>query len=156
LLTTKPCWLTTLDTNAADCAQYAEADSGAAISIRHSGISLLRRLVWRHRAGAVRSGSGEPEGEVCPASLPAGGALPLACPFGEVNLTHCYSFASTAQTSDDGDWLGCAQALIGSGAPPPDAHLFFLEEIAAFFSQLRRCPIAGSRSLCGRDPYSTF
>lgn len=54
------------------------------------------------------------------------------------NVYGTLSFASTAQTTDDGDWLGCARALIDSGAPPPDAHYVFSEDVATYFSELRR------------------
>lgn len=54
------------------------------------------------------------------------------------NVYGTLSFASTAQTTDDGDWLGCAQALIDSGAPPPDAHHVFSDDVAAYFSELGR------------------
>jgi len=53
------------------------------------------------------------------------------------NVYGTLSFASTAQANPDGDWLGCAKALIESGAPIPDAHYVFVEEVAEYFAELR-------------------
>ena len=53
------------------------------------------------------------------------------------NVYGTLSFASIAQTTPDGDWLGCAKALIDSGAPLPDAHYEFSDEVAEYFAELR-------------------
>lgn len=53
------------------------------------------------------------------------------------NVYGTLSFASQAQTTPGGDWLGCAQALIDSGAPLPEPRYAFPEEIAAYFQELR-------------------
>ncbi len=47
------------------------------------------------------------------------------------------SFASTAVTNPHGDWLGCAKALIESGAPIPEERYRFSEEVADYFEGLR-------------------
>ena len=54
------------------------------------------------------------------------------------NVYGTLSFASNAQPVDGGDWLGCARALIEGGAPLPDADYTFSEDVAEFFSELRR------------------
>lgn len=51
------------------------------------------------------------------------------------NVYGTLSFASTTQMADDGDWTGCARALIGSGAPPPGPHYVFSDDVAAYFSE---------------------
>ncbi len=53
------------------------------------------------------------------------------------NVYGTLSFASIARTQPDGDWLGCAVALIDSGAPLPETRYDFAEEVAAFFQALR-------------------
>lgn len=53
------------------------------------------------------------------------------------NVYGTLSFASLTRTQPDGDWLGCAMALIDSGAPLPDKCYDFAEEVTAFFESLR-------------------
>ncbi|TDR42026.1 ankyrin repeat protein [Tahibacter aquaticus] len=53
------------------------------------------------------------------------------------NVYGTLSFASVAQPIAGGDWLGCAQALIDSGAPLPDAHYDFSDDVAEYFAELR-------------------
>jgi ankyrin repeat protein len=54
------------------------------------------------------------------------------------NVIGTLSFASRAETVPLGDWLGCAEALIASGAPIPDAKTYvFAEDVAAYFEELR-------------------
>lgn len=54
------------------------------------------------------------------------------------NVYGTLSFASRAETTPDGDWLACAQALIKSGAPLPDARYAFSDDVAAYFETLRQ------------------
>ncbi|UGB36858.1 ankyrin repeat domain-containing protein [Frateuria soli] len=54
------------------------------------------------------------------------------------NVYGTLSFASLAQTTPDGDWLACAQALIDAGSPLPGESYLFSEEVAAYFEELRR------------------
>lgn len=53
------------------------------------------------------------------------------------NVYGTLSFASRHAISADSDWLGCARALIESGAPVPDAHYVFADEVEAYFAALR-------------------
>lgn len=53
------------------------------------------------------------------------------------NVYGTLSFASRNGISADGDWLGCAMALIDSGAPIPDPRYEFAEEVEAYFAELR-------------------
>ena len=54
------------------------------------------------------------------------------------NVYGTLSFASRNHIRDDGDWLGCAKALIGAGSPVPDGRYEFSEEVADYFEGLRR------------------
>ncbi|HET6433738.1 ankyrin repeat domain-containing protein [Dyella sp.] len=54
------------------------------------------------------------------------------------NVYGTLSFASQAETTPGGDWLGCAQALVEAGSPLPAERYVFAEEIAAYFDALRR------------------
>lgn len=54
------------------------------------------------------------------------------------NVYGTLSFASNEQPVDDGDWLGCAQALIEGGAPLPGTDYHFADDVAAYFAELRR------------------
>lgn len=53
------------------------------------------------------------------------------------NVYGTLSFASLAQTTADGDWVGCAKALVASGAPLPESRYTFAEDVAAYFDELR-------------------
>jgi hypothetical protein len=54
------------------------------------------------------------------------------------NVIGTLSFASRAETVAYGDWLGCAEALIASGASVPDAKAYvFAEDVEAYFEELR-------------------
>ncbi len=53
------------------------------------------------------------------------------------NVYGTLSFASRNTISAEGDWLGCAKALIASGAPVPDAHYEFSDDVEAYFAALR-------------------
>lgn len=48
------------------------------------------------------------------------------------------SFASRNHAVPDGDWLGCAQALVRHGAPLPDPRYAFADEVADYFAALRQ------------------
>ncbi|AND67484.1 hypothetical protein ATSB10_00300 [Dyella thiooxydans] len=54
------------------------------------------------------------------------------------NVYGTLSFASQAQTTPGGDWLGCAQALIDAGSPLPETQYAFPEDIETYFRELRR------------------
>lgn len=54
------------------------------------------------------------------------------------NVYGTLSFASIAETTPGGDWLGCAKALIDAGSPLPEARYSFAEDVAAYFDELRR------------------
>lgn len=53
------------------------------------------------------------------------------------NVFGTLHFASRAETMAHGDWLGCAKALIDSGAPVPDADYEFSDDVAEYFAELR-------------------
>ncbi|MDE1963849.1 MAG: ankyrin repeat domain-containing protein [Xanthomonadaceae bacterium] len=53
------------------------------------------------------------------------------------NVYGTLSFASQAETTPGGDWLGCARALVEAGSPLPAARHVFPEEIAAYFDAQR-------------------
>ncbi|HEY0232813.1 MAG TPA: ankyrin repeat domain-containing protein [Dokdonella sp.] len=53
------------------------------------------------------------------------------------NVYGTLGFASTAVTNPQGDWLGCAKALIESGAPIPGVDYAFAEDVAQYFAGLR-------------------
>ena len=53
------------------------------------------------------------------------------------NVYGTLSFASLAEATPAGDWLGCARALIDSGAPIPAERYAFSDEVAAYFEELR-------------------
>lgn len=57
------------------------------------------------------------------------------------NVYGTLSFASIAETTPGGDWLGCARALIEAGSPLPAERYEFPEEIAAYFEELRHTPV---------------
>jgi hypothetical protein len=46
------------------------------------------------------------------------------------------SFASNAQPDRDGDWLGCARALVGHGMPRPPSRYTFSDDVASYFAGL--------------------
>lgn len=54
------------------------------------------------------------------------------------NVYGTLSFASIAETTPDGDWLGCAKALVEAGSPLPAERYEFPEHIAAYFEERRR------------------
>ncbi|WIH05379.1 ankyrin repeat domain-containing protein [Xanthomonas translucens pv. graminis] len=54
------------------------------------------------------------------------------------NVYGTLSFASNAETTPGGDWLGCAQALVEAGSPLPAQSYVFPEEIASYFNALRQ------------------
>lgn len=54
------------------------------------------------------------------------------------NVYGTLSFASQAETTPGGDWLGCARALVEAGSPLPAERYVFPEEIAAYFGELRQ------------------
>ena len=47
-------------------------------------------------------------------------------------------YASLAETTPDGDWLGCAKALIEGGSPIPEERYTFADDVADYFEGLRR------------------
>ena len=53
------------------------------------------------------------------------------------NVYGTLSFASLAEITPAGDWLGCARALVESGAPLPAERYAFSDEVAAYFEELR-------------------
>lgn len=53
------------------------------------------------------------------------------------NVFGTLSFASRNGSTPNGDWLGCAKAMIDSGAPLPDARYEFSDDVAEYFSELR-------------------
>ncbi|HTA64385.1 MAG TPA: ankyrin repeat domain-containing protein [Xanthomonadaceae bacterium] len=53
------------------------------------------------------------------------------------NVYGTLSFASRNGISPNGDWLGCAKALVGSGAPLPDTRYAFADDVAEYFAELR-------------------
>ena len=53
------------------------------------------------------------------------------------NVFGTLSFASLAGTTAGGDWLGCAKALMASGAPLPGARYRFADDVTEYFAQLR-------------------
>ncbi len=53
------------------------------------------------------------------------------------NVFGTLSFASRNGISADGDWLGCARALVASGAPMPDARYAFSDDVEEYFAELR-------------------
>ena len=53
------------------------------------------------------------------------------------NVYGTLAFASRAETTPMGDWLGCARALIDSGAPIPAERYAFSDEVAGYFEELR-------------------
>ncbi len=57
------------------------------------------------------------------------------------NVYGTLSFASRAETTPMGDWLGCARALIDSGAPIPAERYAFSDEVAAYFEELRNAAL---------------
>ncbi len=54
----------------------------------------------------------------------------------EDNVMGTLSFVSGAQTESDGDWLGCARALVAHGMPRPPARYSFAEDVEAYFAGL--------------------
>jgi ankyrin repeat protein len=48
------------------------------------------------------------------------------------------NYASLAETTPGGDWLGCAKALIEAGSPLPDPRYEFADDVAEYFEGLRR------------------
>ena len=50
------------------------------------------------------------------------------------NVMGTLSFASRAETVADGDWLGCARALVAHGMPRPPARYTFADDVASYFS----------------------
>lgn len=54
------------------------------------------------------------------------------------NVYGTLAFASLNHPAGDGDWLGCARALVASGAPIPGTRYAFCEDVAAYFGALRR------------------
>ena len=58
------------------------------------------------------------------------------------NVYGTLSFASTAETNPNGDWLGCAKALIESGAPVPGVHYGFAADVAQYFAELRSAAVS--------------
>jgi ankyrin repeat protein len=53
------------------------------------------------------------------------------------NVYGTLSFASRNAIFANGDWLGCAEVLITSGAPVPDRHYEFSDDVEAYFASLR-------------------
>jgi ankyrin repeat protein len=53
------------------------------------------------------------------------------------NVYGTLSCASRKAIAANGDWLGCAKALIESGAPVPEAHYLFADEVEAYFATWR-------------------
>ena len=49
------------------------------------------------------------------------------------NAIGTLSFACMARASEDGDWLGCAKALLAAGVPKPARDYLFTEDIAKLF-----------------------
>lgn len=53
------------------------------------------------------------------------------------NVYGTLSFASLNRAAQDGDWLACAEALIESGAPIPEARYGFSDDVEEYFAGLR-------------------
>ena len=54
------------------------------------------------------------------------------------NVYGTLSFASIAETTPGGNWLGCAKALVEAGSPLPAERYEFAEDIAVYFDELRQ------------------
>jgi hypothetical protein len=53
------------------------------------------------------------------------------------NVYGTLSFASRNEIASSGDWLGCAKALVASGAPLPETRYVFADDVAEYFADLR-------------------
>ncbi|HEY2510362.1 MAG TPA: ankyrin repeat domain-containing protein [Polyangiaceae bacterium] len=54
------------------------------------------------------------------------------------NVYGTLNFASLAETTPGGDWLGCAKALIEGGNPLPEERYTFADDVADYFEELRK------------------